>query len=258
VTQGPTHAVLPDRPRVAMMGDSVISGYGVGGRSYAQLVGERLDADRIMCYARSTFTVVDAVRLIERVKKFAPDLVILNVGGSDGLVHAGKSIERLLEKFAPKSWQGVQGLEPLARLDSSLRRRIRQKITGTIKLVLKHIGVRLTGGFRRVEPDVFEQNYFTLMDELQQIGCVVVVVGLHIADEFLWPGSVRSQREYEAASRRVLQAHPFAITVDPKPVLVRWDDYLDDHAHLNEQGHEKMCELVLSHLRTHASVRPAV
>ena len=246
---------LRARPRVVVLGDSVIAGYGVGGRSYADTIAERLHAERTMSYARSTFTVLDTVRLLDRVRKFEPSLALVNVGGSEALVHAGAAVERLLERFAPKSWRGVEGLEmkPVQRPPGRVAR-TRQVITGYLKLVLKHVGVRITGGYRRVTPDVFEPKFRELLQALDDLGCVTVVIGLHTPDEFFWPRSTASGLEYEVATQRVLQDFPNALFFDPKPILHRWDDFLSDHAHFNDGGHRKVADLVWEGLRGHAPI----
>ena len=102
----------------------------------------------------------------------------------------------------------------------------------------------MTGGYRRVTPDVFEPRLRELLGALRQWGVVTVVIGLHTPDEFFWPRSTASGLEYEAATRRVLRDFPDASFHDPKPILRRWADFLDDHAHFNEQGHAKVADLV--------------
>lgn len=260
-----TPGALPERPRVVAMGDSVIAGYGVGGVSYADTVGERLQAERVMSYARSTFTVEDSVRLLPRVLAFGPDVVIVNIGGADGLVHAGEAVERFLGRFAPKSWRGVEGLEPKPAQEKPPQEetgllKLRFRVTGLIKLVLKHIGVRLTGGYRRVTPDRFEPAFEQVVATLAEAGVTVVVVGLHAPDEWLWPRSTASGLEYEAAIARVLDRHPEALFVDPKPVLDRWGDFLSDHIHFNRRGHDKVAALVWRALEpaTAPAARPQV
>ncbi|MHA3702946.1 SGNH/GDSL hydrolase family protein [Jatrophihabitans sp. YIM 134969] len=243
---------MPARPRVVALGDSVIAGYGTGGRSYVDEIAGRLDADRVMSYARSTFTVLDAVRMLDRVQRFEPDLALVNLGGSDGLVHAGEAVENLLARFAPKSWRGVEGLEPKPRGRAATKiGELRQQATGLAKLVLKHIGVRLTGGYRRVTPDRFEPEFETVVRTLTEAGVFVVVVGLHTPDERLWPRSTASGHEYEAATQRVLTRYPDAVFVDPRPVLLRWDDFLVDHAHFSETGHHKVADLIWAALQPH-------
>src|SRR5947209_765923 len=112
---------------VAIIGDSVIAGLGVGGRSYGKLVAERLGAKRFLRLARSMNTVNNAVESLERLQSDPPDIAIVSVGGSDGLVHAGSWVQRALDNHGPKSWQGTQGLDPRAYLSGTARERLRQR-----------------------------------------------------------------------------------------------------------------------------------
>lgn len=248
-----TRVQLPAYPRVAVLGDSAIAGYGVNGRSYAQIAAEQLNASRTMFFARSHFTVFDSLRLFHRVQTFEPDLLLIGVGGSDSLVHAGKTIERLLERFAPKSWQGTDGLDlnALPPPTPTKRGQYRHRITGLIKLALKHIGIRISGGYRQVEPKDFEPAYTELIKKSSELGCVVVVIAIHHVGTFLWPRSAASADEFEAVISRVLVDYPNIIRIDPKTVLAP-GDFLIDQAHFAASGHEKVAELLMNELMTTA------
>ena len=241
---------IPVSPSVASVGDSVIAGLGVGGRSYARLVAEQLDASRFLRLSRSTNTVHDAVSNLDRLRGERPDLVIVSVGGSDGLVHAGSWVQRMLDKHAPKSWQGMQGLDPRAYLSGGWRQRARQRATSFIKISVKHVGVRLTGGSRRVEPDSFAEGLRDLFAGLAELDCAVVVVGIHYPDEKLFPRSTASLLEYERLTVAALANCPDFVYVSPNGLLNVWDDFLIDHAHYAESGHAKVAEAVLKAIGT--------
>jgi lysophospholipase L1-like esterase len=241
---------LPASPFVATVGDSVIAGLGVGGRSYAKLVAEQLDASRFLRLSRSTNTVHDSVGNLDRLRVERPDLVIVSVGGSDGLVHAGSWVQRTLDNHGPKSWQGMQGLDPRTYLSGGRRQRVRQRVTSFVKVSVKHVGIRLTGGSRRVEPDSFSEGVRDLLAGLAELECVVVVVGVHAPDEKLFPRSPASLLEYERLTLAELANYPDFAYVSPKGLLHMWNDFLVDRAHFNDSGHAKVAEAVLKTLRT--------
>ena len=241
---------VPVQPRTAVLGDSVIAGLGVRGRSYARLVSEEVDSSALLQLARSTHTVVNAVGHLDKLRSFDPDLVIMSVGGSDGLVHAGMALQKLMDRFAPKSWQGIEGLEPRPWFSGQRAERLRQKTTMVAKLVLKHIAVRATGGYRRVPPEQFGVALEELMSGLDELNCLVVVVGLHLADERIWPRSNASGEQYTRLLQQAVDRHDCAVFVDPKPLLHSWDDFGVDHAHFNENGHRKIADGVLAALQT--------
>ncbi len=250
--------LLPESPRVAILGDSLVAGYGVRGRSYAQLVAERLGASEIVNLARSTYTVLNAVQRLTRLHTFAPDLVIVSVGGSEALVHAGARVQHLVERYAPKSWRGVEGLEPKPRFARKRSTRYREIFTTTIKLVIKHVGVRITGGYRRMEPGPFAEAFETLMKGLHGLDCVVLVVGFYPTDDRLWPRTNASSIAYESAIRRSIQNYDHVIFFDPKQVALTWSDFMADRIHFNELGHAKVADEVIEVLKRSCAQRGGV
>lgn len=240
---------LPPSPTVAIVGDSVLAGLGVNGRSYGKILAERVQAGRFLRLARSTHTVLDAVTNLPKLQDARPDLTIVALGGSEGLVHAGSWVQRMLDKHAPKSWQGVQGLDPRPWYTGSRRERVRQKVTSFIKVAVKHIGIRLTGGYRRVEPEPFRLALEAFLDGAVAAGGVVVCVGVVPPDEKLFPRSTASLGEYNRIIREAAAVRGL-LYVDPTDLLHRWDDFIIDHAHYNESGHDKVAHAVLELLRT--------
>jgi lysophospholipase L1-like esterase len=249
------HRLLPAEPKVAVLGDSVIAGIGVRGRSYARAVAKELNAAHLLQLARSTHTILDAVGHIDRLREFEPDLVIVSVGGSDGLVHAGVAMQKLLDRFAPKSWQGIEGLEPRPWFSDERMEKWRQKATSAAKLIVKRIGVKLTGGYRRVPPEQFKPAVEELFAGLDSLNCNIVIMGLPRADDKLWPGTNAGAPDYLGAILAGVRRYPNFFYVDPEPLVVRWDDFCVDHAHFNESGHAKVTAAILAEL---APVRPAV
>jgi lysophospholipase L1-like esterase len=245
----------PPQLKVALLGDSVIAGLGVHGRSYGRIVAEELGASQVLRLARSTHTILNAVGHLGRLREYEPDLVIVSVGGSDCIVHAGRAVQNLLDRFAPKSWKGIEGLEPRPWFSGEKAERGRQRVTGTVKLVVKRVGIALTGGYRRVPPVQFEPALQELLAALDGIGCIVAMVSLHEVDDRLWPRSNASAREYNATTRAHLATYPRVVYLDPNPLLRRWEDFCADHAHLNEHGHARVASMLLDAL---SSVSPNV
>jgi hypothetical protein len=236
--------VLPDRPRIALLGDSVLGGLGVRGESYGQLVGDKLDAAQVLGLARSGFTVRTAVGRLHKLQTFGPDLVIVGVGGSEGLVHAPASVQRLLARWGPAGWGGVDGLEPDLWLERGWRARARLFTMQTIK----HVSVWLSGGYRRLAADDFVNDLSALLDGLGALGCLIVVVGVQQPDGRLWPRSPASCARYERLTYEVAGRYEGVIVVESKSVLRRWSDYTHDHAHLSASGHRKLADEVLRQL----------
>jgi lysophospholipase L1-like esterase len=228
-----------------LLGDSLIAGLGVRGRSYGQLVGEHLGARQILGWGRSGFTVETALRRLPALRERAPDLAVVGVGGSEGLVHAGARVQQLLQRVAPPTWQGVDGLEPPVWNAAPGAGRTRQRLETAAKLALKHASIGLGHVHRRLPPDDYVRDLHQLLAGLAEIGCLTVVVAVHVPDRLRWPGSARSCREYATLTRRVVAAHQHVLFVESAPLLHRWADYTDDRAHLSASGHGKIADAVV-------------
>lgn len=232
-------------PRVALLGDSVIAGLGVRGRSYGMLVAESLGASHTLRLARSTHTIIDALTRVEKVRDYKPDLILVGVGGADGVVHASATLQKLVERFAPKSWQGVEGLEPRAYYVGTKWTRFRQRVTTIIKVTIKHIGVRMGDGYQRVPLDSFAPKLEELFLQLSEIGCPVIVCGISDSDPRYFPRTEAALVEYRKVMSAASARYDNFAYVDIRPPLKRWDDFISDHIHLNPTGHAKVAELIL-------------
>lgn len=237
-----------DGPRVALIGDSVMAGLGVRGKSFGMLIAQQLAASEVLVLARSEWTVLHAVDSLPRLQSFQPDLVLCAIGGSDAMVHVGRTAQNLISRFGPKSWRGTAGLEPRPWFSSKRLLRYRQVAGTAAKLVVKNIGVRCTGGYRRVEPDVFAETYPHLLNELLATGATVVCICPAGVDELFFPRTTRSGREYLPVLLQAAADRPDVVLVETDDLLRKWEDYLPDHAHLNPAGHRKVADSVISAL----------
>jgi acyl-CoA thioesterase-1 len=77
----------PDtRPVIVAFGDSLTAGYGVnGGFSYPDFLQKEIDAYRVVNAGISGDTTSGGLARIDSVTRFAPKIVILELGGNDGL-----------------------------------------------------------------------------------------------------------------------------------------------------------------------------
>jgi acyl-CoA thioesterase I len=84
-------AVASENPTVLVLGDSLSAGYGIDvDRSWTALLQERLDSQgyehRVINASISGETTEGgATRIHSALEKFAPELVVLALGGNDGL-----------------------------------------------------------------------------------------------------------------------------------------------------------------------------
>ena len=98
--------------------------------------------------------------------------------------------------------------------------------------------------YHLVSIDAFARDHERLTTECEPRGARVVILGPPDIDERFFPGSVYEQLRYSRVSERIGGADyvPVAGVID------RWGDYLADHFHPNDDGHEAIARRVLSHL----------
>jgi lysophospholipase L1-like esterase len=233
--------------KLAILGDSHAAGLGVRGRSYAILLAERLPGAEVLQLARTTQTVAEiGPDTVARVREFAPDLVVVAFGAAEGFVHPSRFLQRVLDRFAPKSWQGVAGLEPRPYFSGRLWRRLRQRVVSGGKVLVKRTIIAVTGGYRRVPAKEFAERIQELLAALGP-DARTLVVGLWQVDERMFPRSNRQLRRNDEILSAAAREHG-AVFV-PAAGLHCWDDFLADHAHLNERGHRHLAELLRAHVR---------
>lgn len=223
---------------VLALGDSATVGFGTGGRSYPVVVGEALGARQVEIDAalgRTTPAVLAAQAAL--VAKHQPDLVVVQTGMADSLLHPGRRVQALLERFAPPTWHGLDGLERRAVYSRSPWRRAGQRAASGTKTLLKRAIVSTTGGHTRLTAEESAAALDNLLSALTERCPLVVSIGFYTVDERCFPGQERTNRRFRAAREEVLSRHPSVVAVDVDRVLRRWDDFLADHGHWNATGH---------------------
>jgi hypothetical protein len=234
-----------DGPRVLIVGDSQIFGLGTNGRTLGKLAAERLAATAVLDASGVSKTVGDALADADQIRAFGPSVAVLCCGGTESLVHAGPAVQRLVERWAPPTWHGVNGLDPRPYYSRRLRRRIRQRITSTLKVGVKHVVVRATGGQRRVPSKELERNLRALLALLDEIGCLSVFVSMWEIDERMFPRTGAAFAETQAVLEGCVAEQPGAKLVDAWHALNYWGDFQEDHLHFNETGHRRIAGLVV-------------
>ena len=140
------HVQAAESPTILIYGDSLSAGYGIDvDQSWAALLQRRLEAQgyehRVVNASISGETTEGGVTQIEEaISTFSPELIILELGGNDGL----------------------RGFPP-ARIKENLRRiAAKAKASGADVVLLgiripTHYGTRYTSAFEAVYPEVAEE-----------------------------------------------------------------------------------------------------
>jgi lysophospholipase L1-like esterase len=228
--------------RIAVVGSSHSAGLGVHGRSFAVRAADLLGAETLQL-SRSA-QVVDQVgaEAIAEITAFRPELVVVSFGAAEAHVHPSRFLQAVLDRFAPASWRGPDGVEPRPYFSRRPARRLAQRLVSRTKVLVKRVLIAATGGFHRLSAADFEAGLRDLLDRLGP--APKVLVGLWPVDERMFPRSNPVLRHNDAILRAVAAERDDAVYLDTAGSVRCWDDFLDDHAHLNEAGHERVAALI--------------
>jgi len=231
--------------KVAILGGSSSLGLGVHGRSYAVRYAERLGDDvETVQLSRSAQTVAEVTpEMLARIRDFDPDVVILSFGAAEGHVHPSRFLQALLDRFAPKSWRGPAGMEPRPYYSRTRAKRLRQKLVSRSKIAVKRLIIGVSGGYHRLPSEVFEARLRELLDELGP--ATKVLMGLWRVDDHKFPRSNPVLQHNDGILRAVAAGRDDVRYVPTADAVHYWNDFLDDQAHLNDAGHDKIADLIL-------------
>jgi acyl-CoA thioesterase I len=152
VSAVPLHAGADDdRPRIVAFGDSLTAGLGVTAEdAYPARLQRRLDAEgiryRVINAGVSGDTTAGGLRRVEWVLKSRPDIVILELGGNDGL-------------------RGLNLQETKANLEGIIRHCQNASVTVVLAgmKLPPNYGVEYTQGFESIYPALAKQYRLTLI-----------------------------------------------------------------------------------------------
>lgn len=235
---------------VAVLGDSSSVGFGTGGRSYAIQLSEKLGAELVAVIAGLGKTTAVALETdLSTIAGLHADVVVVQTGMADSLLHPGQRLQRWIEHFVPETWHGVDGLERRAVFEPNRWHRARQQVAAAAKTALKRTLITVSRGYTRMLPAEYSQCLDRLLTGIEAAGGVVVSIGIYRIDQRYFPRQDNAIAPFVAARRAVLARHPNVVSVEPDEVLVRWGDFLDDHAHWSAAGHERVADHIVRRLK---------
>jgi hypothetical protein len=187
---------------------------------------------------------------LPRIAVLRPDLIIVEAGMGDSLPHPGERVQRMLERFIPSTWHGVDGLERRAYFSGTRRQRARQWAVAESKTAIKRALITLTGGFTRSNPEEFHAYLDRLFTALEVTNPVIVSIGLFDLDQHAFPKQHEFNLPFRAHRDQVLSEHPHVVRVEIDQRLHRWDDFHEDHCHWNAAGHATVANEILRALHS--------
>jgi hypothetical protein len=237
---------VPARPRTVLLGGSTSFGLGVRGRPYGVRVADALDAAELLNLTSSGPLIDEDVAALDRIAEFRPEPAIISGGVAEQIVHPSPALQRVIEGFAPATWHGVAGLEPRPYFStSSRRRRVRQRMVSRAKTGVKRTALRM-GGHQRMPLHTVREHLLAVLTGLQSMGASTVFIGAFPVDDHLFPGTAAAFERLTEMFTEVVGGAASTVLVHPDVHV--WDDYLADHLHFNDAGHERVAAQILAEL----------
>jgi hypothetical protein len=180
----------------------------------------------------------------EDIRAFAPTLAICGCGPTESLVHPGPVVRNAIDRWGPRSWRGITGLEPRVRYSRHSRQRVQQQISAAVKACVKRAIITMTGGRRSVSVAETRDSLDALVSLLAELDVKMVFTDMPLIDEHRFPGARESFAATDAVLREALDGRADAVLVSVKDALHYYDDFLKDNAHLDVSGHQRVAGLV--------------
>jgi lysophospholipase L1-like esterase len=232
-------------PRIAILGDSWIAALGCKRtQSFGRVAARLLDASAVLDVSVAGQSVQATIdKRLDEVRDFSPDLTIAAIGGTEALVHPRAGVQRAIERFAPNQWHGVAGLDPRVKYVSKGKQLRSQRREQRIKVAVKRVILATIGGAPRTPPAIFERAARELLSRIGESGRPIMLVGLPVVDERLFPGTNASVDTTNRILERLGDELP-NVLYTRVTTLTQWSDYLDDHLHLSAAGHTKVADML--------------
>lgn len=235
-------------PRVILFGDSIAMGLGVRRRKYGLLLADGLDG-KLIDYSHTGWTVTQSLAAYLEAPQ-AGEVAVIAHGITEPILRP------ILPSWVPlpRRWRRLGWMDPRPYFSTRAHRRTMEMLESAIRWRVKNLLMRAFGSHQLASLEIFAQDLSRLKNECEARGARVVVLGPPDIDDRFFPGSVYQQLRYSRVAERIGGADfvPVAGAID------RWGDYLLDHFHPNDEGHEAIARRVLLHLsrddNSHAEV----
>lgn len=225
-------------PRVILFGDSIAMGLGVRRRKYGLLVADGLNG-QLVDYSHTGWTVSQSLGAYLKAPQ-GGDVAVIAHGITEPILRP------VLPSWVPlpRRWRRLGWMDPRPYFSTRPNRRVLELAESELRWRVKNLLIRAFGSHQLLPLHIFARDLRQLKSECEARGARVVVLGPPDIDERFFPGSVYEQLRYSRVSERIGGADfvPVAGVID------RWGDYLLDHFHPNDDGHEAIARRVLLHL----------
>lgn len=220
---------------MVVYGDSIAHGLGANGNSYPVLLARILGMGLLDC-TRSAMQLREACKLSHEAGRAR--LALIAFGITEAMVRPAKRSLRLM----PPRWRRPGWMDPRPYYSRRRWKRVAQRVESTLRWRSKVALIRLLANERWGSPQQYECDLLQMIDDLKRLGVVHVVLIGHMGhDERFFPGSAGSCDEFQVVNRSVAD-RTGSLYLDGAGLCRRWEDFLLDHFHPNEQGHKRIAD----------------
>lgn len=221
---------------IVLFGDSIAKGLGARGPAYGRLVADALNL-RLVDLSESARQVTEWPKILPVDER--PTISVIAHGVTEAIVRPTSDVLR----WVPPRWRPLGWMDPRPYYSARRWRRMLQRCESALKWRVKVALIRTGRTERLTDLDMYEDAISRLIAHLQAGGSRVVVLGPPDLEERYFPGSAKSQREYEERARRA--GGEF---VSLAGQLNRWDHFCADRFHPNAAGHRRIAAILIAHL----------
>lgn len=223
------------------IGGSTMSGKGITTSTYPELFSIET-RQSVICYTKYLVKLSEVISLIESID-ISDVRVFINCGAGDQMRVMNPSALKVL----PKHWGKPAHMEAPLNYSILTKKRFKQRVVLLIKYFIKYL-VRYLGLYQN------STSVKNFREQLQQLALIAHERSLRIfwidtaLGDYRVPSFIRREREMYC---RNLIRETFGNFPDGSVYLsyegsIESTDFLDDAFHLNSNGHQKLCNLLLT------------
>lgn len=227
--------------RFGFFGDSIGAGLGVGEGRYPVTLSRMLKAD-LHDYSHTGYTASDSLNAFRR-HPCQLDLAVIAHGTTEPVPRP--KLEGI--PFVPERWKKLGWTDPRPFYSARMLRRLVEIVESGTRWRFKNLVCALRGPSYLMTRSQFISAMDSLIEEVRGFSPTVRIVILtagHVDDRYF--RGARSQFRLYANAVRHLDSD---LTLSIEAFVRPWDDYLFDHFHLNQSGHDRVALGIVNECR---------
>lgn len=214
-----------------------------------RVAAKLLDAEKVLAKAKARLLVSEVRQGLSKVVEFQPDLVILSSGNVEAFLHPHRVIEKAVGRFGPTGWQGDVGMDPRPYFSTDPEKAREQLRESRLKVAVKNAVMRPFGGYTRMSLTDFATEFTAVLDELEETGAAVVVLGPSKVSEYYFPYSDRNLARFERVQQEIVATRARVRHISVRDLVPYRTEQQADLAHPNVAGHARLARAVVANVR---------